>query len=342
MNAKELLHAIGGISEKHIEGAAPERISSTGQRALPPRKRFLRYGAVAACALVFLFATTAFAASYIQNSLSVFYIRYLSPEEMAVADSMAEQYGAKVYFDGLKSGDVNKQYFSINKLVEYYNDEQVREEAIRAITPFLSSEAPAGEDTGPHSKTLADAAAFALSVLKKEFHDPRIFHMADGTILFTLFNDYSDYGTYNKLWQIKDDKLSEYTHFDKPLMYIRRIIQSPDKKLLAVSFVSNKSSYLVILDIENHVTSPELVDSARIMVAKDLDIPCWQRADFENYSSVEEEAAKWTDNNSITFPVSLWYPKADGESDTVINNVIVRYDFHQKHMAYEMIADESN
>lgn len=348
MKAKKLLDDIGNISDKHIEGAAPG--GKIKPQAGNSKRRIVRYVAAAVCAAVFMFATTAIAANYIQNNISIFYMRYLSPEEMAVADSMAEQYGVKVYFDGLQSNDVNKQYFSINKLVEFYNDEEIRAEAIRAIAPFLSTETQVDEDPG--SRALEDAAAFALSVLKEEYDDPRIFHMADGTIIFTLFNDYSDYGTYNKIWQIKDGELSEYTHYDKPLMYIKRIIQSPDKKKLAVYLISNKSGYLEILDLENGRRSPELIDSARVMVANDLDITYWQRSDFENYSGilgawdeakgVENVEITWTDNNVIKFTSSLWYPGTSDDDEASIKEVTVRYDFAQKHMEYEIVEDADN
>jgi hypothetical protein len=281
------------------------------------------------------------------HAITPFYIRYISPEDMAVADSMAEQYGAKVYFDDLKSDDANKQYFAINKLVEYYNDEEVREEAIRAITPFLSNEVLADENADPGSRALADAAAFALSVLKGEFDDPHIIHMADGTIIFTLFNDYSDYGTYNQIWMVKDGELEVLTPFDRPKMYIRQIVPSPDKRLLAITFASNKSSYLLILE-EGGGRSPEIVDSARVLVAKDLDIDYWQRDDHENYSNirgtwddlrgVEAHEIVWTDNSSIEFAASLWYP-GTGEDATFIEEVIVQYDFALKHMEYEIIGD---
>ena len=339
MKAKRLLNAIGGISDKHIEGAAPGRNTQSKRQALSPKRRFARYAAIAACAAVFIFATTAFAANYIQNSISVFYMRYLSPEEMAVADSMAEQYGAKVYFDGLNSSDVNKQYFSINKLVEYYNDNSVREEAIRAITPFLSDEAFADGSGDLGKMALADAASFALSVLTGAFDDKRIIHMADGTILFTLFNDYSDYGTYNQIWKVTDDKLSVYMTFDRPMMYIKDIIPSPDKKLIAVQLVSNRSGYLVICDLENGRISPELTDSARVMVARELDITFWQRPDFENYSNIhgtwdEYDSLEigWIDNGAVEFNASLWYPGSGDDDATLIRNVTVRYDFREKRM----------
>lgn len=336
MKAKKLLNAIGGISDKHIEGAAPDHNARNKQLVYSRKRRYMRSAAAAACAAVFIFATTAFAVSYIQNSIGMFYLRYLSPEEMAVTDAMAEQYGAKVYFDGLKSGDWYKQVVAINKLVEYYNDEKIRIKAIEAITPFAVE---FDKDAVPEERLLPDSAAFALSILKGEFDDPRIFHMADGTIMFTLFNDYSDYGTYNKVWQIKDGELSEYAHFDRPLMYIKKIVQSPDKRLLAISYISNKSGYLVILDIENSRISPELVDSARIMVANDLDITYWQRPDFENYSGAWDGEFKWTDNDIIEFSASLWYPGTGDDDGTFISDVLIRYDFRDEYMEYEICPE---
>ena len=336
MNTKKLLSAIGDISDKHIESAAPGRNASYKKQVLSPKIRFMRYAAAAACAAVFMLATTAFAANYIQNSISGFYMRYLSPEEMAVSDSMAEQYGVKVYFDALKSDDINKQYFAINKLVEYYNDEETRLEAVNAITPFLINE----EDK------IVDAATFALSVLKGEFDHPNIINMADGTVVFTLFNDYSDYGSYNQIWTIRHGELSVLTSFDYPKMYIRQILPSPDKRLFAVAFVSNKSSYLLIWDMENGRVSPELVDSTRVMVAKDLEITYWQQIDNENYSGIhgiwEESGAskiEWTDNNIIEFSASLWYSGTDADDPVFINNALVRYDFRQSHIEYEIIKD---
>jgi|GEM_PF-602864 len=328
----------------HTERIDHQSYERQGIDLVPP-VRLLRFIS-AACIVIFLFAATAFTASYIQNSISIFYIRYLSPEEMAVADSMAEPYGSKIYFDGLKSDDVNKQYFSINKLVEYYNDEKIRKEAIHAITPLLSDEVLADENADPGSRALADAAAFALSVLKQEFDDPRIIHMADCTILFTLFNDYSDYGTYNQIWAIKDGELSVLASFDYPKMYIKQILPSPDKKLFAVTFVSNKSGYMLIWDLENGAVSPELIDSARVKIAKDLNLDYWQQIDNENYSDIhgiweDAEAWKigWTNNSTIEFDASLWYPGTGIDDDMFIRNTHIRYDFSQKHMEYEIIED---
>ena len=334
MKNERLVRSIGSVADKYIQEAAPQNEASGINKASSLQRKLLRYLPVAACVAVCVFATTAFAASYIQNSISSFYLRYLSPEDMAIADSMAEQYGADIYFDALKSGDLYKQYFAINKLVEYYNDDEIRERAIRAIRPFLSDEPYDKELSDLDAGALSDAAAFALSVLTKAFDDPRIIHMADGTIIITLFNDYSDYGTYNQIWRITDDELSKYLQFDRPLMYIKRMIPSPDRKLLAVSYVSNKSGYLEIFDIENNRISPELIDSARVMVANDRGITYWQRPDFENYSGAPGGEFEWLDNDIVAFNASLWYPGTGDDDAIFIDEVIVQYDFKEKHMEY--------
>lgn len=320
MKNEKLIRSIGNVADKYIDEAAPRQKASSKRITLSPKRIILRYLPIAACIAIFILGATVSAANYIQKSISSFYLRYLSPEEMAVADAMAEQYGVKVYFDALKSDDKYKQYFAINKLVEYYNDEEVHSEAIRTITPFLTNE----------DSKLSDAAAFSLSVLKKEFNDPRIVHMADGTVIFTLFNDYSDYGSYNQIWKVKDDELSELATFERPQMYINQIIPSPDRKLFAVTFSSNKSGYLMIWDIENGRVSPELIDSARIMVARELDYTMWQRYDYENYSGVQ--SIEWIDNDSIEFHATLGYNGRE-----FVEEAIVRFNFTQKQMEYNII-----
>jgi len=304
------LAAVEHISDKYVAEAAPEeRVDSKRQR-VPLKKWLIRAIPAAACVSVFLLATTAFAASYIQNSLGAlasrflrdnigeFYWRYISPEDMTVADSIAERYGVQVYFDSLKTGDIYQQYFSINKLVGYYNDEKIRAEAIEAITPFLNDS----------EEKLSDAAAFALSILSGAFDDPRIFHMADETVVFTLFNEYSKYGTYNQLYFIRNGELASTLPSGGPYMYLGRIIQSPDAKRLAVTFNTRQSGYLIIFDFVDVIGGlpyPELVDSARIMAARELDIPCWQRTDYENYSAAYD--IEWADDYTLAFNVGMTY-----------------------------------
>jgi hypothetical protein len=191
---------------------------------------------------------------------------------------------------------------------------------------------------------LADAAAFALSVLTGAFDDPRIIHMANGAVVFTLFNDYSDYGTYNKIWQIKNGALGALASFDRPKMYIKQILPSPGKRLIAVTLVSNKSGYLLIWDSQNGRVSPELVDSARVMVAKDLNIDYWQEMDNENYSGIHgiwDDAGayeiEWTDDGAIEFTAFLWYSGTGAADPVLFSNVLVRYDFRQSRMEYEIM-----
>ena len=343
MKNEKLLHAIGEIDDKYIIDAAPGRHASDNQpKTFSPKRRIMRYVAIAACMAVFIIATTAFAANYIQDTLDEFYLRYLSAEEMAVADSIAEHLGAKIYFSALKSGDLYKTYFAINKLVEYYNDENVRQKAIQAITPFLANE----------NEKISDAAAFALSVLTQTFDDPRIVHLADGTLVFALFNDYSDYGTYNKLWIIKDGELSVFIKFVEPQMYIRYMLPSPDAKLLAVYTISNKSGFVVIHDLIGGYVSAELIDSARYLVAKDMGYSLRQRIDFENYSELAAidgqrvadwdggRCIRWVDNDTLEFGASLSGDiMGSGEYGDFYFTVAIRYDYRQMSMEYSIITD---
>lgn len=324
MKHEKLINAIGNIEDKYIEEAKQEdkaafNVVNRRKPSLPKRIISILLP-LAACFTICFVGTKAYADSYIQKNLNSFYLRYLSPEEMAVADSMEVQNGVKVYFEALNSDDIYKQYFAINKLVEFYNDTQVRKEAIEKITPFLTHQ----------EAKLVDAATFALSVLNKTFDDSRIIHMADGTIVFTLFNDYSDYGSYNEIWMVKEDELSKLTSFDNPKMYINQIIPSPDKKLIAVMTSSNKSSYVIIWDLVDGKVSPELVDSARIMVAKDLNYMFWQRLDYENYSGYD--SIEWVNNDCLEFQASLAYDGAD-----IVEKAVVRYHFKEKKMECELI-----
>jgi len=315
MNSEKLMYLIGDIDDRYILEASnqPEECS-TGQHKTLSNK-LLRYLIIAALLAIFMLGTTVFASNYIQNNISSFYLRYLSPEEMAIADSMADEFGAKVYFDALESNDIYKQYFAINKLVEYYNDEEIRQEAIRSIEPFLDNE----------EEKISDAASFAISILSKTFDDPRIVFMADGTLIFALFNNYSEYGSYSQLWMIKDDKLIDLECFDRPQMYITQIIPSPDKRLFAVSFCSNKSEYIEIHDLENGVISPELIGSARIMLAKELDHSLWLRIDSENYCSTS--LIKWATNSRIIVHANLTFD--DGE---INNDIVIQYEFYDMNL----------
>ena len=338
MKNEKLLRSIGEIDDKYIKEAAPQADVSGHAKKI---RRF-RLLSVAACMAVFILAATGFAANYVQESLNAFYLRWLTPDQMAIADSIAEEKGAKVYFDGLKTSDWYTQLFAINKLVEYYNDEDIREDAIRAITPFLKSE----------DEQITDAAAFALAVLTQAFDDERIFHLADGSMIFATFNGYSDYGTYNRLWRIRNDVLEQYFGFPYPQMYIRDMVLSPDKNLLAVHTISNKSSYVTIFDpIEGYVSS-ELIHSARNLIAKDLGHAIWQRIDFENYCDIagadgeyildysSERYFRWLDNETFEFGTILLGDLIGSEAYSEFHvTAAVRYNFRTKSMEYDILKD---
>lgn len=292
------------------------------QKILFKRKKPMRPLVVmaAACICVVL-AVTTFAVNAIQNNASSFYLRYLSTEQMAIADASAEHYGAEVYFKGLKSDDIYTQYFSINKLVEFFGDNEMRLKAIDAIKPLLHSD----------NEKISDAAAFSMSILTKTYDNPNIYRLADGSMVFTLFNNYSDYGSYNELWMIKNDELGKFFTFSKPSMYITSIVLSPDKKNFAVTTCSNKSTYLIVFDVENGSISPELIDSARLLLAKDKGYEVWQRIDHENYSGLSGDV-KWIDNGTVEFTASLSYNGTE-----IVENAAVTYDIFNKSMKYKQL-----
>ncbi len=327
MKHEKLMNAIGNIEDKYIEEAIDDNVvfnvaneRKNERKYSLPKKFIFTLLPFAACFMICFVGMKAYADGYIQKNINSFYLRYLSPEDMAVADSIEKQNGIDVYFEALNSDDIYKQYFAINKLVEFYNDTKIRKEAIEKITPFLN-----------HQETkLVDAATFALSILNKTFDDSRIVLMANGAVVFTLFNDYSDYGSYNEIWMIKDDKLSKLISFDNPKMYINQIIPSPDQKLFAVTTSSNKSNYVIIWDLVDGKISPELVDSARIMVAKNLEYMFWQRSDYENYSVLN--SIKWVNNDCLEFQASLSYDGAE-----IVEQAAVKYYFNEKKMECEVI-----
>ncbi len=251
-----------------------------------------------------------------QDNLNL-YIRYLSPEELAVFDAQAEEKGAQAYFDGLQSDDPFEQYLCINKLVEYYNDEDIRTQAVAALQPFMN-----------HSESkLREAAKFSLSVLTQTFDSPYIVTLYDDIKVFTLFHDYSDYGSLNQIWMIRDGELSLWLAFTAPQMYITELNPSPDGKKMAVSTCSNKSKYLTVFDVAEGMVSPELVDSARILVGKDKDYDVWQRPDFENYCEMAD--ITWLDADTISFRAELSYNNME-----IVETVQVEHRFAEKRMTW--------
>lgn len=208
----------------------------------------------------------------------------------------------------------------MNRLVESFNDPKARELALQKLRPFLTSD----------SAKIAESAAFATDILSKSYQSPYLHKMADGSIIFTLFNNYSDYGTQNVLWRIQDDVLEPYFSFAAPSMYIKEILPSPDRRLLAVVTRSNKSEFVQILNVEKGTISPELVESARIRHGAQRKLDTWTRSDHENYSYADHLV--WTHSDTLAFEGSLAY-----DDTAIIENIRVTYRFRDKMMEVQPV-----
>ncbi len=273
-----------------------------------------RYITVAALfCIVFSFSVATVAANIIKKNTEELYMRFLSAEDMNLTTHGDENEQAQKYFNALNSDNTYEQYIAINKLVEYFNNHKIREKAITAITPFSKSK----------EKKLAQAAQFALAILTGKYNSEKIYKMYDGSIFFTLFNNYSDYGSDNRLWRIKDGVLECYVEYSKPSMYITDMFVSPDGKKIAVATCSNKSSYLTIYDMAEGTVSPALVDTASFRFACKKGYEIYVRADRENYSGIFN--IKWENENVLSFGASLSYYDTD-----IIKEVVVQYNTNKK------------
>lgn len=310
MKREELYREIGQIDEALIEAA-----EHSGARGRGKRGRFSkRWIALVACLIVYSSTATALLATeYTKNKAAEPYIRYLTAEDMELAPPA--KYEADKFLQALASGNDEYVYIAVNRLVESFNDPQAREQALEKLQPFLTDDSP----------KIAESAAFATDVLSKSYRSPYLHKMADGSIIFALFNNYSDFGTQNVLWRIKDDVLEPYFSFAAPSMYIKEILPSPDRRLLAVVTRSNKSEFVQIMNVEEGMVSPELVESARIRVGVQQKLELWTRVDHENYSYADQLA--WKDNDTLAFEGSLSYRDTE-----IIENVAVTYRFRDKVM----------
>ncbi|MEK5025356.1 hypothetical protein [Paenibacillus sp. FSL M7-1046] len=315
MKREELYREIGLIDENLIEAA--------GHSGTEKRKKSISKKWVVLVACLILYSSTAsalLATEYYKNQNSEPYIRYLRAEDMELAP--VTQYDAEKFLHALKSDNEEHVYIAINRLVECFNDQKLREKALKELQPFLEND----------NQKIADSAAFAIDILSKSYRSPYIFKLADGSILFTLFNNYSDYGSQNVLWRIKDNVLKEYSSFSPPSMYITDIIPSPNKKLVAIVTCSNKSEFVQIINIEEGMTSPELVESARVKYGAQKELDTWIRTDYENYSYADKIV--WKDNDTLEFEGSLAY-----QDTAIIENVTVAYQFSKKVIEVKGISE---
>lgn len=251
------------------------------------------------------------------------YWRHIDDDIMKKVDDLIEKHGVGVLFKGLESKNVYSNYYSINRLVEYYNYDNIRTHAIAKITPFLSS----------NNNTIKEGAEFAINVLSKKFDSPYIVSGTNGIKVFALFNDYSDYGSYNELWIIKDDNLSKLYSFTDLQAYIdttETIKLSPDNNKIAVQTSSRRSNSLNIIDLNNEKISPEIMKLAIEKVA----------LDNKDYNNTYADGAynfcgnlKWIDNNTVEFEANLAYDYME-----IIEQVIVKYNIVDNSLEYTKIG----
>lgn len=239
------------------------------------------------------------------------YIRYLTPQDLELEPPIT--YDSAKFLKALESNDNKSIYIAINRLVETFNDPYERQKALEAIQPFMQDD----------NEKIRDAAKFAVAILSGTFQSELIYELADGSVIFTLFNDYSAYGSQNVIWRIKDNVLEEYTSFYRPSMYIKSILLSPNKKLFAVVTVSNKSEFVNIVDAPHYRSSPELIESARIKYGEDIGEKVWSRIDHENYATID--TIRWV--NDVTLEIESQLPYDSG-----IKDVIITYHFGENYM----------
>lgn len=314
MKKEELYKEIGLIDENLVEAAEYSGVERS-------RKGISKKWVVmVACLLLYSSTASALLATeyYKNQTENQFqseepYIRYLNAEDMELHPVV--QYDAGKFLEALKSDNEQYVYIAINRLVESFNNQTMRAQALKELQPFIENENP----------KIADAATFAVDILSKSYQSPYITKLADGSMVFTLFNNYSDYGSQNVLWRIEDDTLKEYMSFSTPSMYITDIIPSPDRKLIAVITCSNKSDFIQITNIEEGRTSAELIESARVKHGAQKGLDTWIRPDHENYSYANKIV--WNDNDTLQYEGSLSY-----QDTAIIENVTVTYHFSKKVM----------
>ncbi len=126
--------------------------------------------------------------------------------------------------------------------------------------------------------------------------------------------------------------LEPYFSFSTPSMYITKMIPSPNKKLVAIVTSSNKSEFVQIMDVEKGMTSPELVESARVQYGAQKQLDTWIRTDHENYSYANNIV--WKDNDTVEFEGSLAYQDTE-----IIENVTVAYQFSKKAIEVKELSE---
>lgn len=252
------------------------------------------------------------------DSSEEIYLRHIDSKTMSKIDNMINKYGISALSNGLKSNNIYSQYYCINKLVEYYNNDKLRKRSILEIEPFLSS----------NNASLKNAAIFATDILSKEFNSEYIIKAKDDSKIFTLYNNYSDYGSYNEIWIIKNDELSKLYSFKNNQVYINHpIILSPNKDKIAIQTSSRRSSSFNIIDLNNYNISPELVRLTLKKVSSDTNL----NNTHPNGEYSWGDKLIWLDNNRVKFHANLSY-----DYNQTIESVNVYYNYLNNDLDYKI------
>lgn len=249
-------------------------------------------------------------------------VRIITEYDLDLQKGPSELFESEKFFDALKSDSISAQYIAIHRLMESYNDKTLKKKAIKEITPFLKSKEP----------KLKEAAAFVLDILTETFSSDFVYKLWDGGYLIQMLPNYSDsygYGSYPKLLRIKDSVLENGTSFAEPMFYIQDVILSPNAEKAAILLGSNKSSFIVIWDVRNGYSSPELISTSRNNYGATKGYNLMQRSDWENYCGFSNAA--WTSNDTFVFHAALTYNYLE-----IVEKVKVKYHFSDQKFEFNI------
>lgn len=213
-------------------------------------------------------------------------------------------------FTYLDSADESVQILAINRLVETYNYLDLKTQAIDKLQTFLNSSNP----------RIRESAELTNSILNDTVNSPYIYELYDGSVIFTIINEFFDYGSYNRIYMVKDGELTIYTDYSSPHNYIENILLSPNKDKFLVVLASRRSSFIDANDVENNVGGIDLVSTSKNKYAAANNLDLVNRIDGENFTSISN--LQWLDDNRISFSSKFYYSSPE---QSYITNVI--YDF---------------
>ncbi|MDR1536658.1 MAG: hypothetical protein LBU32_01440 [Clostridiales bacterium] len=255
---------------------------------------------IAQLALAFMLALTGciFAASGMLNdktepSAYLFYPQSFEPAYVEPPGDIPE-----FYVNNLMVGDAYQMDYNLNMLVLYFNDANARQTAISG----LESLAIGGDGL------IDDSIRFARGILSGTHEHPDIMRLYDGSVAFTLFHHYAEYGNYNKIWRIKDGVLYEYYGFEKPHLYIAGLFPSPDGTKLAAITRSTTRQWLTIFDFKISAAGPELMESLLYKAALEAEAGWMTTDSFKSYVN----GVYWENMDIIRFDASF-----EPEAETV-------------------------